>query len=574
MLRWIRVLGVVVACGVLAGCWGDGAGGGAVPQGKNPNSEVAASAPRTNIDSKDRPPTDNVLRMPLLTNPPDLDPILISDTTSHGVASRIFNTLVTYDENLQLVPGLCTRMPDLSADQRVYTFHLRPGVRFHHGRELTADDVRYSLSRLALTRSKRFNVIERIAGAREANELARAGGFQELSGVRVVDPLTVEITLEKPHVPFLFQIATSNAAIVPREVVEELGDMFSRKPVGTGPFKLAEWRENNFLRFERFDDFYLGRPKLAGMLLRVIPESLARQQEYEAGNLEMCDITSGMMKKWSSSNHSGELIEWPALTVHYYGFNLAKSGSPYAGRDDKRARKLRLAINHAVDREHLCRNVLENRYYPANGVIPPGIAGHHAERPAFHKDLKLARKLLAEAGHPEGRDLPAVQLWFNAQGDNALVAQTIQQDLAAVGIRIELRQLDWAAFIQAADAGDPPFFRLGWVADYPDPETFLYPLFHSSNKGPRGNVTFYENPAVDALVDQSMTEGDPAKRLALLRQAEEQVLADTPWLFLMFSKEVILCKPYVKNLKPTGMDDDVNMAYVAWHELAIEPTTP
>lgn len=396
----------------------------------------------------------------------------------------------------------------------------------------------------------------------------------EITGIETPSPHSVVITLNRPYSTFLYLMAMSNASVVPREVVEAKGAMFSRQPVGTGPFRLVEWRENDFLRLERFDGYYRGKPKLAGLHLRVIQESLARQKEYEAGNLDLCDVTSGMYKKWRNSNRAGDVLEWPQLTVLYYGFNLEKEGSPYAGRTDERARKLRLALNYAVDRDHLCDNVLEGRYTPANGILPLGTQGHDASRPAYKQDLAKARQLLTEAGYPNGEGLPTVQLWLNAQGDNALIAQTVQQDLAQVGVKIELKQLDWAAFIQATDAGEPAFFRLGWVADYPDPETFLFSLFHSSNKGPRGNVTFYDNPVVDGLIDQSYAETDSDLRFGFLRQAEEQILKDVPWLFLTFQKEVILRKPYIKNLHPTGMDDDVSLAHIEWHEISIEPGTP
>ncbi|MGE3165600.1 MAG: ABC transporter substrate-binding protein [Planctomycetota bacterium] len=562
---WVGRLASVL---LLVGCWSQSP---PVPGGPG-NS--AGTAPRAERNSVSKPPQDGYLRLPLLTNPPDLDPILISDTTSHGIGARIFNTLVAYDEQLALVPSLAETMPEVSPDGRVYTFTLRRGVKFHHGRELVAQDVKYSLSRLATTVSKRFNVIEPIFGAEAARQSSLQGTFTEITGIETPHPHRVVITLNKPYSTFLYLMAMTNAAVVPREVIEAKGDKFSRQPVGTGPFRLVEWRENDVLRLERFDDYFLGKPKLAGMALRVIQESLARQKEYEAGNLDLCDVTSGMYQRWKNSNRSEEVLEWPQLTVLYYGFNLEKDGSPYAGRQDERARKLRLAINYAVDREHLCNNVLEGRYTPANGILPPGTLGHDASRPVFKQDVAKARELLAEAGYPEGRGLPPVQLWLNSQGDNALIAQTVQQDLARVGIPIELKQLDWAAFIKATDAGEPAFFRLGWVADYPDPETFLFSLFHSSNKGPRGNVTFYDNPVVDELINQSYAETDPALRMGFLRQAEEQVLQDVPWLFLTFQKEVILRKPYVKNLHPSGMDDDVSLAFVPWHEVAIEPESP
>lgn len=558
MRRHLAVLLAIVTLAASTGCW------------EQPNSTTGK---KTVIDSKNKP-VPGLLRTPLLTNPPDLDPILISDTTSNGVASRIFNTLVGYDAELNMIPELAESLPEITGSGTVYTFKLRKGVKFQNGREMKAEDVRYSLSRLALTESKRFNVIERIMGAKAAAESARQGNPLQLDGVRVLNDYEVQIILSEPYSPFLFRLAMTNAAIVPKEAVEAAAGNFSRQPMGTGPFRLVEWKENTSLLLERFDDYFRGKPKLEAIEMRVIPESLVRQQEYEAGNLDICDVTSGMDSKWRNSNHSHDVLEWPQLAIYYYGFNLEKDGSPYKGRTDEQARKLRLALNYAVDREHLCKNVLEDRYYPANGIIPRGMPGHNAARPAFKQDVEKAKELLAEAGYPNGEGLPAVQLLFNPQGDHTLIAQTVQQDLRKIGVQIELKQLDWGAFIKAADAGEPAFFRLGWVADYPDPENFLSFLFHSSNKGPRGNVTFFDNPVVDSLLDESDKETDPKLRLSMLQRAEEAIIADTPWLFLAFNKEVILRKPHVKNLHPTGMDDDVNLSHVSWHEVAVEEIQP
>lgn len=538
------------------------------PPGTEPGPD-GATTPRVAIDSKNTPPADGYFRIALATNPPALDPILVSDTTSDGLATKIFNTLVGYDSELRLVPELAEAMPEISDDGLTYTFRLREGVRFHTGREVVAEDVKYSLTRLASTPSKRFNVIQPIAGADEAKEAARTGAPLEVSGIEAVDPRTVRITLKEPYAPFLYLLAMVNAAVVPQEEVEAKGDRFSREPVGTGPFRLVEWVENDRLVLERHEDYFEGRPVLAGLRYRVIPEPLARQQEYVQGNLELVDVVSGMYDKWSSSNHAEDVLEWPQLAIEYYGFNLEKAGSPYAGRTDESARKLREAINWAVDRDHICRNILENRRRPANGIVPQGMPGHAEERPAFSRDVERAKRLLAEAGYPEGEGLPPVDLWFNQQGDNAAIAQAVQQDLNGLGIPIRLRALDWAAFLDATDAGEPAFFRLGWVADYPDPENFLFFLFHSSNKGPQGNVTFYDNPEVDRLIDESYAMTDREARLAQLQRAEELILEDHPWLFLTFNKEVILRKPYVEGFEPTGMDDDVHASQVDWHLVSI-----
>lgn len=515
-------------------------------------------------------PEPGVFRIPLMTNPPDLDPILVSDTTSDGVASKIFNTLLDYDPDLKLEPCLAESMPEISTDGTQYNFTLRKGVKFSHGREVKAADFKYSLQRLASVRSKRSNLIEPISGAKKAIESARSSSDDspEISGIEVLGDYQLRITLQKPHAPFIYHLAMVNTAAVPREMIEEHGHLFSRKPTGTGPFILDEWKENTSLSLVANPDYFEGAPKLSRIHYRVIPEPLAQLEEYKAGNFEVLAVTQGVYPKWSRSNRANEVLSWPSLVVQYYGFNLEKEGSPYAGSSDS-ARKLREAINLAVDRDFLGDILLEGRFFPANGILPPGILGHNSERPAFKLDREKARQLLAEAGYPDGEGLPSVDLWFNTQGDNAKIAQAVQEDLKKIGIPIGLKMLDWGAFIEATDSGEPPFFRLGWVADYPDPENFLAFLFHSRNKGPNGNVSFYGNSEVDSLIDQSYGMTNMEDRIRLLQQAENKIVADSPWLFLLFGRETILKKPYVQNFNPTGMCDDVQGNHVRWHLVEI-----
>lgn len=523
------------------------------------------------IDSISAPHPDGIFRIPLMTNPPGLDPILVSDTTSDGVASKIFNTLLDYDPELKLEPCLAVSMPEISSDGTQYDFTIRAGVRFSHGRAITAADFKYSLQRLASVRSKRSNLIEPILGASEAIESARSSQEEapEIAGIEVLGDLQLRITLKKPYVPFIYHLAMVNTAVVPRELVEQHGHAFSRKPTGTGPFVLEKWKEGTSLLLRANPDYFEGAPKLAGILYRVIPEPLAQLEEYKAGNFEVLAVTQGVYPKWSRSNRADEVLSWPSLAVQYYGFNLEKQGSPYAGNSAS-ARKLREAVNLSVDRKFLAEVLLEGRFFPANGILPPGILGHNADRPAYPLDLERARTLLAEAGYPGGQGLPSVDLWFNTQGDNAKIAQSVQEDLRKVGIPIGLKMLDWAAFLESNESGEPSFFRLGWVADYPDPENFLAFLFHSKNKGSGGNTTFYDNPEVDALIDRSHAVTDMDERIRLLQQAESKILDDYPWLFLLFQSETILIKPYVKNFTPTRMCDDVQGNHVRWHLVQID----
>ncbi|MGB1071455.1 MAG: ABC transporter substrate-binding protein, partial [Planctomycetota bacterium] len=244
-------------------------------------SQPASSGPQE-IQSVAAPSPENIFRIPLMTNPPDLDPILVSDTTSSGVATKLFTSLYDYTPELELEPCLAKEMPAISEDGRVYDIQLRDDVRFTNGRTVTAADMKYSIQRLASVRSKRTNLVEKILGAKEA--IAGASKSQEVSpeipGIEVMGDHSLRITLIESSPPFINKLAMVNTAAVPREVIEEIGDKFSRNPVGSGPFTLTEWKEGVSLKLTANQDYFEGAPKLAGIHYRVIPEPLAQLEEY------------------------------------------------------------------------------------------------------------------------------------------------------------------------------------------------------------------------------------------------------------------------------------------------------
>ena len=253
-----------------------------------------------------RPPTA-IYRLPLTDNPVTLDPALFTDVNSEGVARRIFNKLVKLDAKLQPVPDLAESWK-VSEDGLTYTFALRKGVRFHNGREMVADDVRFSFERLlrAETASQRAWVVEPIAGAREL----RDGKAQSLAGLETPDACTVVLRLKEAFSPALMLqlLAMGNAAIVPREEVQPRGGVkFGRRPVGTGPFRFVSWRDHDAVVLARNDQYFGGPAKLAGLRFRVIKESLVAWQEYFAGGLEHCAVPEGFLKEAQAGAAEGRV---------------------------------------------------------------------------------------------------------------------------------------------------------------------------------------------------------------------------------------------------------------------------
>jgi len=485
------------------------------------------------------PRPGGTLRAVFSADPPTLDPAQATDTTSSAVIRQVFDGLLELDETLTPVPALA-RSVRVSPDGRVYTFALRPGVRFHNGRELRAADVKYSFERAA--KGKRPWVFEKIAGARDFTK----GAAGAIAGVRVVDDLTVELRLDRPFAPFLHLMAYDAAAVVPRDEVERRGPGFASHPVGTGAFRFVSWRRDDQVVLERFPGHFRGPAPLERVVFRIIPAEITRFNEYRAGQLDLTDIPTGQCRSVQADPQlRGEAAVWPTLGTHGLRFNVEKP--PFSDA------RLRRALAHAIDPTIVVERLLEGCVHPARGILPPALPGYS---PAIRRpplDRERAKRLLAEAGYPGGRGLGPIAFNFNTGDLNQRIAEVLQAQLREIGVALELRRLDWAAHIKLVDDGSAVFFRQGWIADYPDPENFLTVLFHSRNIGAAGNTSRYRNPAVDRLLDEAdaMTSG-PA-RFGRYHQAEQTIVDDAAWISLYHYSSRALVKRHVKGLERSAL---------------------
>jgi oligopeptide transport system substrate-binding protein len=479
------------------------------------------------------PKQGGTLRAVFSADPPTLDPKDATDLTSSGVIRQVFDALLELDERLKPVPALA-RSWTVSTDQRLYTFALRPGVKFHNGREMKAADVKYSFERAA--KGKRPWVFEKITGARNFIK----GAAPEITGVRVVDDLTIEIRLDKPFAPFLHLIAYDAASVVPPEEADKAG--FASRPVGTGAFRFVSWRRDDQVVVERFGDHFRGPAHLERVIFRIIPAEVTRFNEYLAGELEFTDIPTGRCRSVQADPKlKSEVGIWPTLGTHGLRFNVERA--PFT---DVRVRR---AIAHAVDPSIVVNRLLEGCVQPARGILPPSVPGYAPQVKRLAFDRERARVLLAEAGFPGGKGLPVMAYHFNTSDANQRIAEVLQAQLKELGIALELRRLDWAAHIKVVDAGGAPFFRQGWIADYPDPENFLTVLFHSRNAGVAGNTSRYRNPTVDRLLDEADTMASGPARHDRYAQAEQIIVDEAAWISLYHYASRALIKPYVKGLE-------------------------
>ena len=460
-------------------------------------------------------------------DPRSLDPALSTDVPTGEVVSLLFDNLTQFDPDAKLIPGLA-RSWETDAAGRVYTFHLRGGAVFHDGRPIRAANVRASLLRALAPGSTggRSWPLYPIQGARTY----AAGKANDVDGIVTRDDSTIVITLEEPLNVFPELLAMPVAAVVPTPTPPD----FDQGPIGSGPWKFVSWSHDDAIVLAGNERYWGGRPKSDTLRIRIIPEPLTQAAEYEAGQLSVVEVPIGETRRWEQT-HANELQRRPGLKEYYVAINTT--------RGPLKDVRVRRALNYAVDVKTLLGTVMADRGVLAAGSLPPGILGYDSTRAPYGHDPEKAKRLLAEAGYPNGF---AIKLWRTQRAELARLAQSIQQDLAQVGIKAEIVERDASSARAAVRNGEADLFLNDWWADYPDPENFNYPLFHSRNKGSGGNYAFLSDPALDSMIIRARATTDKAEKERLARAIDTRVFDLAPWIFLWFPVDIWASRPEVK----------------------------
>jgi ABC-type transport system substrate-binding protein len=504
--RWTRRLGTAAATAtVLVAC---GGGGGIDNRGAI-------------VDSRDE------------YDPRSLDPALSTDVPTGRAVAYLYDGLTTLDPQAQLHPGLASSW-DVSADGLTYTFHLRRGVVFHDGSPFSSRSVIASWQRVLdpSAQSGRGEPLHPILGARDYQR----GDATSIRGLSAPDDSTVVVRLVEPIAIFPKLLAMPVAAIVPEGAGADLGE----RPIGTGPWRLVEWRHDDYLLFVRNERYWGTPPGADSLRARIIAEPSTAVAEFESGNVDILRVPPGEAREWTENvARQRYLNSIPALQLVYVGINV--------NRGPLRDVRVRQALNHAIDTERIIERLVSGRGTRAAGVIPPSLAGHDSTRTPYAFDAARARQLLAEAGYAGGLD---IELWCSTNPLMVRIAETMQAYLNAVGIRTRIMSRESATVRTTARRGDVDLYLKDWYADYPDAENFLYPLLHSANHGAGGNISFYANAEYDRVVQASRVELDEARRLALYQQADALALAEAPMIFLYFYNELYAVQPWLQGFRP------------------------
>ncbi|OIP21819.1 hypothetical protein AUK22_11215 [bacterium CG2_30_54_10] len=537
-------------CSIVAGCGGS-------PEPVKP------------VESKD-PVYGGIYRRAFSDSFLTLDPSFVGDSFSHELCRQMFDSLIEFDEEGKVVPSLAKAW-SLSEDHLTYTVRLRNDVRFHAttgadnhptangGRLMGAEDVEYTFRRLLdpAVPGRKGKIFSVISGA----AAYQAGKASSIAGIKVTASDTIEFTLEKPFAPFLSLLALSNAFIVPREDAEALKDGYASAPVGTGPFLWGGQREKTIV-LKANPNYFRGRPYLDGIEFPVIEDETERFKAFRRGEFMQADVPDPEYKNIKQdpvlSPYFQEVSRWG---VNYLGFNVQKP--PFDNV------KVRQAINYAVDREAIVKLILNDRARVAKGILPPGIPAYNAAVRGYSLDIDKAKALLTEAGYPDGKGFPEITLWFNRESIHSRTAEFILANLRDVGINCNVHETDFKDHLQAVESGEASFFRMGWTVDYPDPDDFLYALFHSKNVGPGGNFTRYSNPQVDEVLEKARFEIDPKRRNTLYQRAEQMILDEAPWVVVFHYTTHVIVQPYVHGLKLTPMGSP----FIPYRSIWMSPQT-
>ena len=503
------------------------------------SAPVTPSAAAPSLDATEGASGGGVVSIAFESDIQYFDPALAYDVVSAAATRLLFDTLVQYDASTGLEPGLAEAMPTVSADGRTYTFKLRPGVQFHKPdgsvlREMTADDVVASLNRILDPNLKptpspvgpAFFAI--IAGAQEVLD----GVAPTASGIRAVDPLTVEIELTAPDKRLLNILAMGFGSVVPAEAGAD-ATAFGAAPIGTGPYHLAEYVQGQKAVFARNDTYWGAMPPNAGAEIRIGLDANTQLQQAIAGDLDLMgdQIPPGAFT--ATVNDPSLLDRIHRRTDVAVFFLSIDTSAPDSPLSDVRVRR---AMNHAVDKDNLVK-VQNGRGGPAHCILPPAMPGHDPTCQPYDYDVARAQALMAEAGQSAGF---TTQLYTDPSDLSKAMAEAIQADLVKIGITAEIVLQEFDVLLGTITTPhQAPLVYIGWFQDFPDPSDFIDPVLSCAAAVAGGaNTSWYCNEQIDALSAAALAEQDDATRLAMYQDIQRRIMADAPWVPTTLSETV------------------------------------
>lgn len=488
----------------------------------------------------------------------NLDPAFAKSQSVMWTAHQLYSTLVEVDDSLHLKP-LLAKSWQWSDDKKSITFFLRNDVFFHDapcfpngkGRLCTAYDVAYTLGRI---------IDPKVAspGAWIFNNRV-----DSIEPFKAIDDTTLQVRLLQPFQPMLGILSMQYCSIVPKEAVEHYGAAFRSHPVGTGPFQLVNWVEGQALIMKKNPAYFekdatgSALPYLDGIRVNFFDSKATEFLEFRQGNLdfineidasfkdEVLTKTGKLRKEWTDKINMEAI---PFLNIEYLGF-LMDEQNPVMKNNPLASKKLRQAINYAIDRKKLLLYLRNSMGNEASGFIPLGMPGFKA-LDDFGFDPEKARKLIAEAGFGAGKPRPSVKLFTLPIYTN--IGSFIANELKQAGIDVQVEPVQKSLLLEQTSRSQVPFFRGSWIADYPDAENYMSVLYGKNPAPP--NYTRYNNPAFDALYEQALKESDDQKRYDLYFKMNKLIMDDAAVIPLYYDVAIHLSQKNISGLSSNSLN--------------------
>lgn len=455
-----------------------------------------------------------------------MDPHMHNEPNAITTNWHIFDSLLFLSRDLKIEPGLAESYEQ--KDDTTWIFKLRQGVTFHNGEEFNADAVKFSLERVL----------------NEKQKSPQRGNISAISAVNVLDPYTVEIKTKEPY--NLLPHRLFYLSIVPPKYVQEVGDQeFAQKPVGTGPYKFAEWVKGDKIVLEANENYFKGAPTIKKVSFRVIPEVATQIAELQSGGVDIIRMVPPDMLAQLEGNPQLAVTSTPLLRVYYMAFDTKKK--PF---DDARVRQ---AMNYAVDIDTIVKKVLADKAVRTPAGVNPNHFGFDESIKPYPYDPEKAKSLLKEAGYENGFE---TEIHYFTPGIGQQITDAVISDLSKVGIKAKAKFYpESSSFVEKQRAGDLPF-RLGHWGSYSvyDADAILQPMFDS--KGVYGK--YFNTPQLDALINEARSSVDQDKRKALYSQAQQLIYKEAPWIFLFSPMDN---QPYNAKLQFQARADERIYAY-------------
>jgi oligopeptide transport system substrate-binding protein len=488
-------------------------------------------------------PLKDTLRMNIGSEPPSLDWDVTTDSTSFDVVSNLMVGLTQYNEKLQCAPA-CAESWEITDGGKHYVFHLRSNVFWTDGKPVVAGDFEYAWKRLLnpKTGAQYSFFLYDIVNAFEY----ATGKVKDASlvGVKALDDRTLDVHLKKPAAYFIYLTAFCPTLPERKDVVEKWGDRWTEPGhiVTNGPYMLDKWAHEYKIVLVANPKYFEGKPHLKRILMFMVPEQSTAFALYENNELDYVDNRSFSTPDVTRFRHSPEYRTMPLLRANYIGFNVTKK--PF---DNILVRK---AVAMSIDRS-VFPKILRRGELPAYSWIPGPLLGY-SPNSGYAYDPKQARKLLAQAGYPDGKGFPHAELLYPNREDTRTVVEAIQDQLKRnLGIHIKLVNQEWKVYLSTLHRDSPSIYKASWGADFPDPETFMN-LFTSTNGN---NTTRFSDPHYDSLVNAASSEQNEKRRGSLYQQADEYLCKDqVPIVPTYLSTQNLMVKPWVNGLVFNPLD--------------------